>query len=226
MTHPHEGLQEPALKPCPWCAGRAVMRRDDDPGYPWYVTFDHADSCPMYAVPTDLFRSFSTEAEAVIAWTPHATCPAVQDQGLCDALERIAGKNDLSGVPDDEVESAARNALYECELIARAALSALPQQAATDEGDACPFCGCADTFVERSDFSSSYVVCNNCSARGPVECQEDDDEDQPGKDAAIRSWSKRSPFEALAQIEHARSVLVARHLAKVALTGLKGISND
>lgn len=105
-------------------------------------------------------------------------------------------------------------------------LSTLPQQAATDEGDACPFCGCADTFVERSDFSSSYVVCNNCSARGPVECQEDDDEDQPGKDAAIRSWSKRSPFEALAQIEHARSVLVARHLAKVALTGLKGISND
>ncbi|MEV5031596.1 hypothetical protein MRBLMC3_000778 [Sphingobium sp. LMC3-1-1.1] len=111
------------------------MRRDDDPGYPWYVTFDHADSCPMYAVPTDLFRSFSTEAEAVIAWTPHATCPAVQDQGLCDALERIAGKNDLSGVPDDEVEAAARNALYECELIARAALSALPQQVATDEGD-------------------------------------------------------------------------------------------
>jgi len=35
-----------------------------------------------------------------------------------------------------------------------------------------------------------------------------------------------TPFEALAQIEHARSVLVARHLAKVALTGLKGISND
>ena len=136
MTHPHEGLQERALKPCPWCAGRAVMRRDDDPGYPWYVTFDHADSCPMYAVPTDLFRSFSTEAEAVIAWTPHATCPAVQDQGLCDALERIAGKNDLSGVPDDEVEAAARNALYECELIARAALSALPQQAATNEGEA------------------------------------------------------------------------------------------
>lgn len=135
MTHPHEGLQERALKPCPWCAGRAVMRRDDDPGYPWYVTFDHADSCPMYAVPTDLFRSFSTEAEAVIAWTPHATCPAVQDQGLCDALERIAGKNDLSGVPDDEVEAAARNALYECELIARAALSALPQQAAADDGE-------------------------------------------------------------------------------------------
>lgn len=45
---------------------------------------------------------------------------------LAAALERIAGKNDLSGIPDDEVEAAARHALYECELIAREALTSQP----------------------------------------------------------------------------------------------------
>ena len=38
------------------------------------------------------------------------------------ALGQIVSKNDLSGVPDGEVEAAAGSALYECELIARAAL--------------------------------------------------------------------------------------------------------
>ena len=44
---------------------------------------------------------------------------------LVEALARIAGLNDLSAAPDDEVESYARGALYECELIARRILSEL-----------------------------------------------------------------------------------------------------
>ncbi|WP_311271297.1 hypothetical protein [Sphingobium sp. WCS2017Hpa-17] len=59
-----------ALEPCPFCGGEPVMRKDDDPGYPWYVTFEHDPACVMYAVPTDMFRSFSTEAEAIAAWKP------------------------------------------------------------------------------------------------------------------------------------------------------------
>ena len=55
----------------------------------------------------------------------------------------------------------------------------------------CPFCGGADAFVEQADYSSSYVVCNDCAARGPTELQESDEEDEPGKDAAIRAWQKR-----------------------------------
>lgn len=38
------------------------------------------------------------------------------------ALREIAGKNDLEGVLASELETEARNALYECELIARQAL--------------------------------------------------------------------------------------------------------
>jgi hypothetical protein len=49
------------------------MRRDDDPGYPWHVTFEHEPDCTMYALPTDMFRSFSTEAEATAAWNRRAT---------------------------------------------------------------------------------------------------------------------------------------------------------
>lgn len=40
-----------------------------------------------------------------------------------EVLNRIASKNNLSGIPDDMVESAARNALYECEMIARSTIS-------------------------------------------------------------------------------------------------------
>lgn len=45
-----------------------------------------------------------------------------REEVLKEALGQIAGKNDLSGVPYDDLEAAARGALYECELIARAAL--------------------------------------------------------------------------------------------------------
>lgn len=54
---------------CPFCSGVSVVRQDDDPGYPFYVTFEHTAECPMYAVPTDLFKSYRTEVEAIAAWT-------------------------------------------------------------------------------------------------------------------------------------------------------------
>lgn len=56
------------LMPCERCGGAATMRQDDDPGYPFYVTFAHDQDCLMYAMPTDLFRSFATEREAITAW--------------------------------------------------------------------------------------------------------------------------------------------------------------
>lgn len=55
----------------------------------------------------------------------------------------------------------------------------------------CPFCGKADAFVEQSTFASSYVICNDCSARGPDSCQDSDDEDEPGHAAAIAAWNTR-----------------------------------
>lgn len=60
-----------------------------------------------------------------------------------------------------------------------------------DPLDPCPFCGAADAFVERADLSSAHVVCNGCGARGPTECQEDDDEETPGASASAKAWNKR-----------------------------------
>ena len=54
-------------------------------------------------------RKELTEREATIAH-------------MAEALGQVAGKNDLSAAPDDEIEAYARMALYECELITRAAL--------------------------------------------------------------------------------------------------------
>lgn len=53
---------------------------------------------------------------------------AAEIERLRAALGQIAGKNDLSGVADDMVETAARNALYECELIARDALDVISDE--------------------------------------------------------------------------------------------------
>jgi len=63
----------------------------------------------------------------------------------------------------------------------------------------CPFCGKQDAYVERYDYSSSYVVCDGevepgcaCLARGPLAVQDADDEEIPGKEAAIRAWNTRA----------------------------------
>lgn len=45
---------------------------------------------------------------------------------LIDALSRIASKNDLAGIPAEQCPTAAYNALYECEIIARDALATVP----------------------------------------------------------------------------------------------------
>lgn len=58
---------------------------------------------------------------------------------------------------------------------------------------ACPFCRSRDLYVERGDFSSAYVTCNNCSARGPVACQERDDEETPGEASARKAWNRIPP---------------------------------
>lgn len=62
----------------------------------------------------------------------------------------------------------------------------------------CPFCQSADSFVERADFSSCYVMCNDCGARGPTSCDENEaDSDatengdaEPGELAARRLWNQ------------------------------------
>lgn len=67
----------------------------------------------------------------------------------------------------------------------------------------CPFCGKRDAFVERADLSCSYVFCNSCSAKGPTEYQESDDEETPGEAAAIAAWNRRA-HPAAAEIEALR----------------------
>lgn len=59
-------------------------------------------------------------------------------------------------------------------------------------GEDCPFCGSSDTFVEREDFTSSYVMCNCCGARGPTGGLDDPDDETPGADAAKRLWRIRA----------------------------------
>lgn len=74
---------------------------------------------------TDEARSYLYNTRTT-AQTP---TPEGQTEGVVEiaeaALRKIAGLNDLEGVPDDEVESAACHALHECELTAREALAAL-----------------------------------------------------------------------------------------------------
>lgn len=63
----------------------------------------------------------------------------------------------------------------------------------------CPFCKGTMPFVERADFSSCYVVCNDCGARGPESCDEneadaratDSGKFEPGERAAVRLWNSR-----------------------------------
>jgi hypothetical protein len=55
----------------------------------------------------------------------------------------------------------------------------------------CPHC---DSFVERADLVSCYVMCNDCGARGPIVTQESDDEETPGKKGAVIAWNCRRPI--------------------------------
>lgn len=63
----------------------------------------------------------------------------------------------------------------------------------------CPFCGGTEAFVERKDYSSSYVQCDSnvgqgcvCTARGPIAVQDDDGEETPGAAGAIAAWNRRA----------------------------------
>ncbi len=93
---------------------------------------------------------------------------------------------------------------------------------------ACPFCGSLDSFVERSDLSSSYVICNECGAQGPTECQDGDEEETPGGDAAKRAWNKRAgpePLEWRGEIKRLQNELVqARALVEGMRSALDSIA--
>ncbi|MCT8164972.1 MULTISPECIES: Lar family restriction alleviation protein [unclassified Pseudomonas] len=63
----------------------------------------------------------------------------------------------------------------------------------------CPFCGQQDAFVEQLDSDASVVICQGrideysaCLARGPVGVQQQESEDQPGHDQAVKEWNKRA----------------------------------
>ncbi|VVM36983.1 hypothetical protein PS631_00080 [Pseudomonas fluorescens] len=63
----------------------------------------------------------------------------------------------------------------------------------------CPFCGQQDALVEQLDSDASVVICQGridehsvCLARGPVGLQQNDREAQPGRDAAVAEWNRRS----------------------------------
>ena len=61
----------------------------------------------------------------------------------------------------------------------------------------CPFCKCADVFVERFDLCVYAVVCNGCYVNGPkVEhgkyCDDANGDDIAERDA-IRMWNARTP---------------------------------
>lgn len=63
----------------------------------------------------------------------------------------------------------------------------------------CPFCGKSDAFVERLDHTACFVQCEGrvgstevCGMRGPIGVQEGDDEEMPGRAAAVRAWNERA----------------------------------
>lgn len=78
-----------------------------------------------------------------------------------------------------------------------------PHQSSGLELLPCPFCGGKDGFVERADFSDCYVICNDCSARGPEMCDMNDADAvasesgkcEPGEMPARRLWNTRAPID-------------------------------
>ena len=81
--------------------------------------------------------------------------------------------------------------------------------------EVCPFCGCAEPFVERADYSSCYVICNDCGARGPSSCDENEDdanasendEVDPGELPARRLWNRRHTTSLSQRLEAAETCL-------------------
>lgn len=105
-----------------------------------------------------------------------------------------------------------------------------PNSAERGELLACPFCGGNDLFVEREDFTSAFIFCNGCSARGPIECQESDDEETPGWANACKIWNTRTPPATLdAGVREALTETAIRIRDKIHInqgTGLSGPSLD
>lgn len=82
----------------------------------------------------------------------------------------------------------------------------------------CPFCGATNAYTERADFSGSFAVCNECQARGPVTCDENDDDAEaseagdcePGELPARRLWNRRpAPRPSAAPEGSEREALIA-----------------
>lgn len=109
---------------------------------------------------------------------------------------------------DDWIIKGVAGEIYPCKPdIFAATYEAVENPMTKDELAPCPFCKSTDSFVERADFSGCYVICsgcyvicNVCSARGPVSCDETDEdvaatdsgECEPGERAARRLWNTRA----------------------------------
>ncbi|MBZ5795941.1 Lar family restriction alleviation protein [Burkholderia contaminans] len=83
----------------------------------------------------------------------------------------------------------------------------------------CPFCGGTDVFVERLDYTACFVQCDSpvnpgevCGMRGPIGVQDGDDDEMPGRDAAIREWNRR----AASPVEQPAAALTTEQIAAVA----------
>lgn len=89
----------PTLKPCPFCGAAGTIREDDDPGYPFYATFDHEQSCPMYAVPTDLFLSGAIPTDVERLWNQRAAeaTQAAEIARLRETAQKVIDKADRQG---------------------------------------------------------------------------------------------------------------------------------
>jgi hypothetical protein len=75
----------------------------------------------------------------------------------------------------------------------------------------CPFCGKCAGFVERADYSSCYVICSDCGARGPGSCDENEADSvasengdaEPGELPARRLWNRRHRIAGQAELVEA-----------------------
>lgn len=114
MTHPHEGLQEPAL--------REALRKSVEG---WRNAIEFGIIPPQHRTAAQILAD---EGAAALSAIP--TPPIHQDQGLRDALCKIIEAN------CPRIDPFTHTAIgSQVEALADAILAALPQQAATDEGE-------------------------------------------------------------------------------------------